>query len=153
MKMLFGCFLFGFAVLVSAQSSQDLRNRYGEPEMERFAVQPGISLAVEYGSDHLVCQALIQPPQTLIHGEEPSQLRLMSSEAVTDILQDIAPMSERGKEVLTTTTSGCNRFQVFEYEKVTITRSTHNCLPLRPEREMGATIKFKREACRKLPGK
>lgn len=143
--------MVGIAGLVFVQSSQELRNRYGEPDVERFAVQPGISLAVEYGSDHLVCQALIEPPQTLIHGEEA--VPLMSSEAVTEILEDIAPTDERGKVVQTITTNGCNEFQILEYENVSITRSTHNCLPLKPEREMRATAVFKRDTCRKLPNK
>lgn len=143
--------MVGIAGLVFVQRSQELRNRYGEPDVERFAVQPGISLAVEYGSDHLVCQALIEPPQTLIHGEEA--VPLMSSEAVTEILEDIAPTGERGKVVQTITTNGCNEFQILEYENVSITRSTHNCLPLKPEREMRATAVFKRETCRKLPNK
>jgi len=78
----------------------------------------------------------------------------MSSESVTEILENIAPAAERGKEVgRTTTMSGCNEFQIFEYENVSIARSTHNCLPLKPEREMRATAAFKREACRKLPRK
>lgn len=143
--------MVGIAGLVFVQSSQELRNRYGEPDVERFAVQRGISLAVEYGSDHLVCQALIEPPQTLIHGEEA--VPLMSSEAVTEILEDIAPTDERGKVVQTITTNGCNEFQILEYENVSITRSTHNCLPLKPEREMRATAVFKRDTCRKLPNK
>ena len=140
--------MVGIAGLVLVQSSHELRNRYGEPDVERFAVQPGISLAVEYGSDHLICQALIEPPRTLIHGEEP--VPLMSSEAVTEILEDIIPTEERGKIVQASTTNGCNEFQVLEYKSVSITRSTHNCLPLKPEREVRATAVFKREACRKL---
>jgi hypothetical protein len=131
------------------QSSQELRDHYGEPDVERFTAHPGISLAVEYGSDHLVCQALIEPSQTLIHGEEP--VALMSSEAVTEILDDIVPPDVRGKQIgKSITSSGCNDFEILEYEGVSITRSTHNCLPLKPEREMRATVVFKREACRNL---
>ena len=92
MRFLVGCFLVGVAGLVLVQSSQELRIRYGEPDVERFAVRPGISLSVEYGSDHLVCQALIEPPKTLVHPEEP--VPLMSSEAVTAILEDIAPTTQ-----------------------------------------------------------
>lgn len=151
MRLSIGCFLVGIAGLVLVESSQELRNRYGEPDVERFAVQPGISLAVEYGSDHLICQALIEPPQALIHGEEP--VPLMSSEAVSEILEGIAPATERGKVDKAITMSGCNAFQILEYENVSITRSTHNCLPLKPEQEIRATAVFKREACRKLSTK
>jgi len=75
--------------------------------MERFTARPGISLAVEYGSDHLVCQILIEPPQSLIHQEE--QARLMSSEGVSEVLEEVAPASTRGKEVNSSVfVSGCN---------------------------------------------
>ncbi len=76
----------------------------------------------------------------------------MSPEAVPKILESIAPENERGNEISRgITASGCNDFQVLEYENVTITHSTHNCFPLKPEREMRATAEFKRTACRKLP--
>lgn len=150
MRCWFGCVLVGIAGLALAPNSQELRNRYGEPDVERFIVQPGISLTVEYGSDHLTCQAMIGPPQTLIHRDETA--RFMSPEAVIEILEAIAPQNERGKEINRSSTEiGCNEFQVLEYENVTITHLTHNCLPLKPEREMRATAEFKRTACRKLP--
>jgi hypothetical protein len=80
---------------VEATGSQELHNRYGEPDRERFAARPGISLSVEYGSDHLVCYALIEPPQPLIYAED--QVRLMPSEAVTEVLEEIVPVATRGK--------------------------------------------------------
>ena len=146
MRLFLGWFLAGTAGLVLLQSSRDLRDRFGEPDVERFTAHPGISLSVEYGSDHLVCQALIEPPQTLIHREEPAAF--MSSEAVTEILDDIAPANVRGKQAgRMVTASGCNDFEILDYEGASITRSTHNCLPLKPEREMRSTVVFKREAC------
>jgi hypothetical protein len=74
----------------------------------------------------------------------------MPPDTVTEILEEIVPAHMRGRETgKITTATGCNEFQVVEYENVSITRSTHNCLPLKPEREMGATISFKRDVCPK----
>ena len=53
MRFLTGCLLAAAGGVVLTQSSQELHSRYGEPDMERFTVRPGISLTVEYGSDHL----------------------------------------------------------------------------------------------------
>ena len=85
--------LVAAASFVLTPSSQDLHNRYGEPDMERFVARPGIGLTVEYGSDHLACQVLIEPPQALIHQEQ--QVPPMSSEGVSEILEEIAPAAMR----------------------------------------------------------
>jgi hypothetical protein len=93
---------------------------------------------VEYGYDHLACSALIEPPQPLIYAE--NDVLFMSPEAVTEILEQVAPANMRGKETgKTITMAGCKEFQIVEYENTTITLSTHNCLPLKPAREMRAS--------------
>ena len=46
------------------QSSQGLRSRYGEPDIERFPPAPDVGLTVEYGSDSLACQLVIEEVQT-----------------------------------------------------------------------------------------
>jgi hypothetical protein len=65
-QLLGPCFLVAAASFVLTPSSQDLHNRYGEPDVERFIARPGIGLTGQYGSDHLACQVLIAPPQSLI---------------------------------------------------------------------------------------
>jgi len=136
------------ASVLLTQSSQDLHIRYGEPDRERFEVQPGISLTVDYGSDHLVCQALIQPPQSLIHQDE--QARYMSSEGVSEVLEEIAPIAMRGNQINGSITfSGCNQFRLTDYENVSIMRSTHTCDPSSHDQDIRAAITFKRDICSK----
>jgi len=101
MRILIGSFIVTASVLLS-QGSQDFRNRYGEPDRERFAARPGITLTVEYGSDHLACYALIDPPQPLLYSEE--HVPLMSSEGVTEVLEEVAPVAMRGKEIFSGST-------------------------------------------------
>lgn len=146
MRILVGCFLVAAAGVVLSQSSQELHNRYGEPDSERFAARPGISLTVEYGSDHLVCQALIEPPQPLTYSEE--HVPLMSSEGVSEVLEEVAPIAMRGKEIFAAThQSGCNVVAVTEYENVYLMRSTHTCDPSSHDQDVRTTIAFKREIC------
>ncbi len=146
MQILFGCLLVLAASLAAVQSPQEFRNRYGEPDVERFVARPGIGLAVQYGSDHLACRVLIQPLQSIFREDEQAQF--MSSETVTGILEEVAPTSARGKVTgHVHTATGCNNFDIDEYGQLSIARSTHNCLPLKPEREMRATVTFKRNTC------
>ena len=151
MRTLAGCLLVAAVSLAVTQTPQDFRNRYGEPEVERFSVRPGIGLTVEYGSDRLACQILIQPSRQILSSQE-EEARFMSSEMVTDILEEVVPVATRGKETGDFhMVSGCNNFDVTEYENVSLTRSIHNCLPLTPQREMRATVTFKRDVCRSQP--
>lgn len=95
MRIAVGCLLVLAGSVVLTQSSQELRNRYGEPDRERFLVRPGISLTVEYGSDHLACNALIEPPLPLTYTEE--RVPLMSLDIVSRVLEEVAPVAIEGK--------------------------------------------------------
>jgi hypothetical protein len=118
-----------------AANQQDLRNRYGDPEVERFTVRPGIGLTVEYGSDRLARQILIQPPEHILISQE-QEARFMPPETVTNVLDEVVPLAMRGKKTAEFhMVSGCNAVDGTEYENARITRSTHNCLPLKPEHE------------------
>jgi hypothetical protein len=148
MRIVAGCLLVAVGSVFLTQSSQDLHNRYGEPDRERFEARPGISLTVDYGSDHLACQALIEPPQSLVHQDE--QARFMSSEGVSEVLEEVAPIAMRGKEINSASfVSGCNEARVTEYENVSIMRSTHTCDPSSHDRDVRTAITFKRDICPK----
>jgi hypothetical protein len=51
---------------------------------------------VEFGSDGVACQELLEPLKPLLHREE--QAVFMSSDAITEVLEEIAPAVARGKE-------------------------------------------------------
>jgi hypothetical protein len=103
---------------------------------------------VEYGSDHLACNALIEPPQPPNYTEE--HVSLMSSEGVSEVLEEVAPIAMRGKEVnASVLVSGCNRARVTEYENVSIMRSTHTCDPSSHDQDVRTAISFKRDICPK----
>ena len=147
MRILIGSLIFATSVLLS-QSSQDFHNRYGEPDRERFAARPGITLTVEYGSDHLACYALIDPPQPLLYSQE--HVPLMSSEGVSEVLEEVAPVAMRGKEIQTfLTQSGCNQSRLTDCENVSIMRSTHTCDTSSHDQDIRTAITFKREVCAK----
>jgi hypothetical protein len=148
MRVVAGCLLVAVGSVLLTQSSQEFHSRYGEPDMERFAARPGISLAVEYGSDHLACQVVIEPPQSLIHQEE--QARLMSSDGASQVLEEVAPVAMRGKETnAMIRVSGCNEARMTDYESVFIMRTTHTCDAPSPDQDVRIAITFKRDICPK----
>ena len=148
MRITTGCLLVAVGSVFAAQSSQDFHSRFGEPDRERFAARPGISLAVEYGSDHLACYALIEPPQPLIYTEE--NVPLMSSEGVSEVLEEVAPIAMRGKEINAVFhVSGCNQVHITDYENVSIMRSKHTCDPSSHDQDIRTAITFKRGICPK----
>lgn len=148
MRILVGCLFVAASSVVLTQSSQEFHSRYGDAELEGFTARPGISLTVQYGSDHLVCQALIEPPQSLIHQEE--QARLMSSEGASQVLEEVAPVATRGKKINSVIhVSGCNEARMTDYENVFIMRTTHTCDSSSPDQDVRIAITFKREICPK----
>ena len=148
MRILVGCFLVAATSVVLSPSSQELHNRYGEPDRERFAARHGISLTVEYGPDHLACQALIEPPQPLTFSED--HVPLMSSEGVSEVLEEVAPVAVRGKEISNLFfVSGCNEARTTDYEKVSIMRTTHTRDPSSGDQDVRTAITFRRAICPK----
>jgi len=146
MRILAGFLIVSAGSLLLTPSSQDFHSRYGEPDMERFDVRHGISLTVEYGTDHLLCQALIEPPQTLIHQEQ--QLPLMSSQGVSEVLEEIVPAATRGKEISTAIVqSSCNESRITDYDAVTIMRSKHTCDSASRDQDVRTAVTFKRDIC------
>jgi hypothetical protein len=145
MRLQLACLLIVSASL-SSQSSQQLRTRYGKPDIERYTPAPDIGLTVQYGSDGLACQMVIERKQSLLHDKQVE--KYMSPEATRDIVDEIVPPASRGNGVNSILESmGCAEGRVQEYENVWIGHYFDVCLPLKPERESRATVVFKRQIC------
>jgi len=129
---------------VLAPSSQELHNRYGEPHLESFIARPGIGLTVEYCSDHSACEVLIEPLHPLFHPEE--SLPLMSSDTVTEILEEVVPVKARGMSIASSIESmGCAESRRTQYLGLTIDRVRNNLLSPTPEHEVRARIVYTRD--------
>ena len=148
MRIIATCLILAAASGVLAPSSQELHNRYDEPYLESFMARPGIGLTVEYGSDHSACGVLIEPAHPLFHPEE--SLPLMSSDTVTEILEEVVPVKMRGMSIASSIESmGCAESRRTQYQGLTIDRVRNNCLSPTPEHEVRATIAYTRDVCRK----
>lgn len=148
MRVLIACLLLVSAGLPLAQSSRDLRSRFGEPDVERYTAANDIGLTVEYGSDGLACQILIERKQPLLHSMKAQAQQYMLPEVVSALIDQIVPSVSRGRHITTMLESmGCAEGHVDEYENVWIGRYSDKCGPLKPERDSTATIAFKRPVC------
>ena len=148
MRILVACFAVAAASAALPQSSHELHNRYGEPTLERFQARPGISLTAEYGSDHFACQIVIEPPQPLIHQEEQTQF--MSSEGVSEIVEEVAPVASRGNVIgRSSFQSSCGVGNLTDYDNVSIIRGMSACESSNPNHDSRTQIIFKRDACPK----
>ena len=110
MRILMGCLLLGCsfafpAVALLAPDSEALHklygksdlvspNREGTPDSESFHLRDDIHMTVMYGLDHHACFIELTPEQPL-YAQRP--YHEMSSERVTEILEEIAPSAKRGK--------------------------------------------------------
>src|ERR1700693_632545 len=149
MRVIGVCLMIAAASLALSPSSADLHSRYGVPDLERFMARPGISLSVEYGSDHLACVARLEPPQSLL-GSQEIQRPLMPSEAVSEVIEEVAPSVMRGNLIGNSSfQSGCNVGALSDYENLSIMRATHEGDPDSPDRDASTTINFKRDICPK----
>jgi hypothetical protein len=129
-------------------NAQNFHQLYGEPTMERFAVRNGITVTVEYGPDRAACQILIAPRRLLVEVQSPDFL--MSSPAVSGVLQELLPPATRGRQV------NANSIQVdgntllkTDYETLSIRRicSSPSCVSSSENQDLRTLIVFKRDAC------
>jgi hypothetical protein len=74
----------------------------------------------------------------------------MSSEAVSQVPEEVAPTAMMGKEIgRSTLQSGCNVARTTDYENVFVMRSSHTCGPSSHDQDVRTVITFKRDICPK----
>ncbi len=79
---------------VVAQSRDDLKKKYGQPVAETFLIRPGIIVTASYNSTGQIAELLIAPQLTdLIK----SKSRGLGLETINDVIDELIPMSERGR--------------------------------------------------------
>jgi TonB family protein len=152
MRFVLGCFFVVAAGVAAPQSSQEFHNCYGESVEGRFKVRPGISLTVQYGSDHLACEFVVEPSKRLVPLDPIGSLSTMPSGTVTEILEEIVPFRMRGNQVsIGEITYGCADVnEIFEYDNVLIMRSVFGCRGSKAEQqENRVTVALRRDICPK----
>jgi hypothetical protein len=130
MRMLTGFLLLAPAILAPQQSSSEHHLLYGDSDIERFHVRPGITLTVEYGSDHLACQERIEGARPLAGPRDKIAMSpLLPLNGVEQVLDDVVPLNARGAKIrdLGGWQSGITFESGEDYESVTISRVSQDC--------------------------
>jgi hypothetical protein len=149
LRILLGCVAFLALAAPAPQSSFDLRARYGEPDVQRFAIRPDVTMAVEYGSDGKTCNFDIEPRHAFIHGTIIRQSTI-SKETALELIDEVAPADTRGKERIplfsNVISSSCNGQETFgDYDNVQIMIGFGSCeLPVGVR---SVSVRFKRPVC------
>jgi hypothetical protein len=72
------------ATAAAAQTASDLYSRYGDPDVERFVVRPGITLMASYAKDRTACEMVIAPKHPIQQSDHKEQS--MATETVAEII-------------------------------------------------------------------
>ena len=127
------------------QSRSDLRSKYGTPS-EAYEVRPNVLMTVEFSAEGQACKMVIEARHTLKGGGVNGN-SLIPLPVAEEVLNEVAPMEQRGKGGRAITFSGgCSSVTSFEYENVSIYRS-EQCLPGGGKAVLAITVKWKHRQC------
>ena len=146
MRWFAACLLFLAIPFSKPTDTFDLRQRYGDPETERFRIRPDVTLAVSYGTDGKACVLNIKPRKEFL--EESVANEILTDETVDQLLEEIVPKSSWGKETLPRigVAGSCNgEISFSHYENIDLTVTSAFCETVKGVH--GATVHFKRSAC------
>ena len=149
MRILAGCLLAGALTAVTPQTSSEFHARYGEPDAERFALSPNLTLSVEYGDDGSACKMRIEPRHSLLHDSRSNPPA--SIEDMMNVLNELVPDESRGKELGPGKLFGAlaGAPPPTEYENVTLIQEFG--IATKPLTLNSIAVLFKRPACERLP--
>jgi len=85
---------FVFQSSFPADTAQTLRERYGEPVSETYLVKPGVVITASYGPSGHTCNIVVSP--------EKLWNSTFESKRLTEIIDEVAPVNERGKFLMGT---------------------------------------------------
>ena len=104
----------------SAQTANEMRQKYDSPDDKgHYLVRPEIGMSVSFAKDGQACKVLIK---SLPHmGREESFSEGLDSEMVSQIIDELVPISMRGRPGRKISFSG--RITVTDYENVEIRRT------------------------------
>jgi hypothetical protein len=151
MRVLSACVAFLVLAAPVPQSSFDLHARYGEPDVQRFAIRPDITLTVEYGSDHKACILDVAPRQAFVHAFFGGQASF-SKEAALELLDEVATPEVRGTEETSLFSnmfqSSCGAGTVGVWKNAQVSMSLNVCKA--PVTVQSLRVSLTRSACEPL---
>lgn len=114
--------VFLIVVPSAAQTSNELQQRYGTPDEEgRFIVRSNILASVTFTRDGRARRIVVEPQDAqALNG---SSLQLIGAETVAEVIDELAPVNQRGEHVNSIIfNAGCTSIRTEVYEQVNISR-------------------------------
>jgi hypothetical protein len=82
---------------VSAQSSKDLREKFGKPKSEVFQIRPDVNMTVTYGKGDIVCIMVLEPRFEWMGAHKMDEATtFMQMPIVTKLFDELAAKERRG---------------------------------------------------------
>jgi hypothetical protein len=121
--------IFMLAAPCLAQTRDELRRKYGEPEtlshkssrilIERYEVLPGIIMTVKFGDRTHACELRVEPLRTELSNARRTEV--MKADEAAMITEELSPLLERGRLIKSLNVErGCSPVVYNEYERVMI---------------------------------
>jgi hypothetical protein len=82
-------------VIIAAQTSNDLSQKYGGPLSQTFKVRPGIVVTVTHAKTGEICEMLITPQ--LPTSSIKSSGAVLKSKELDEVVEELVPKDQRGK--------------------------------------------------------
>jgi len=110
-------FLIALGVRVTAQTPEEFKQRYGNPRSGDYIIRDGIAASVKFDDKKQVSEIIIEA----VHNRSSNA---MSPATAGDVLDEVMPISRRGKLLKTSAfAASCVSVRAEEYENVTISRT------------------------------
>jgi len=130
-----------------AQTAKEFQQRYGVPDDKgRYIVRPGIALIASFAENGQLCKLQIESQHS-----EPTRGALhplLPAEAITELIDEIAPISQRGRgRPIITWSAGCTTIEGEDYDNIKV-RRTILCKADGGSGVWYANIYWKRQECK-----
>lgn len=133
--------LLAFVIAGASQTRDEFQEKYGVLENSRYLIRPGIVMTVLYSNEGKAQELTIEPQPS--SASDGTNAELMSSATVSEIIDEIVPVSRRGKFIRDINfEAGCSSVQTSDYEKISINR-TIICRSRNGGGEASAKIRWK----------
>jgi hypothetical protein len=141
-RFLWGCLMFLALAATAPQDSFDLRARYGDPDVERFAIRPDVTMTAAYGKDGKASELSIAPRQQFLR-QSFTPGPTMEREAAMDLLNEVMP--ETGGKYNgpgAAMQDGCGAIAFMFYKNISVSVGLDPCVSPNRVRSIGVRPKL-----------
>jgi hypothetical protein len=141
-RFLWGCLMFLTLAATAPQDSFELRARYGDPDVERFAIRPDVTMTAAYAPDGKASELIIEPRQ---HFLRPSFTPgpTMEKEAAMDLLNEVMPETRgKYKGPGAAMQDGCGAIGFMFYKNISVSVGLDACASPNRVRSIGVRPKL-----------